>query len=161
MGTYRTAEVCPNGHVSTSSANISPELREKYCSKCGEETATQCKECGEYIRGYYHVDGVIGFGSPYEPPAFCHNCGKPFEWTHRKINGAVELVKEGTDLTAEELTQFETDLKELTKDSPGVQVASIRFKKYMSKAGNSIASGVKDIIVSVLSEAAKKAIWGP
>ena len=48
----------------------------------------------------------------------------------------------------------------MTKDSPKTQVASLRFKKVMSKVGNSVASGVRDIVVDVLSEAAKKAIWG-
>ena len=160
MGTYRIAEVCPNGHVSTDSVDTSPERREKFCSVCGEETSTQCKECNASIRGHYYVQGVIGFGGIFTPPAFCHNCGKPFEWTARKISSAVELVKEGAELSENELKQFETDLNELTKDSPGVQVASIRFKKYMSKAGTGIAGGVKEIVVGVLSEAAKKAIWG-
>jgi len=59
MGTYRTAEVCPNGHASTSSADTSPELREKYCSQCGEPTITQCPSCNANIRGYYDVPEVI------------------------------------------------------------------------------------------------------
>jgi len=63
-------------------------------------------------------------------------------------------------LTEEEYQQFEKDLVELTKDSPKVQVASIRFKKVMGKVGNSIASSVREIVVDVLSEAAKKALWG-
>ncbi|WP_327195535.1 DUF2321 domain-containing protein [Sphingobium sp. Ant17] len=51
-------------------------------------------------------------------------------------------------------------MTELTKDSPKTQVASLRFKKVMTKVGASVASGVRDIVVDVLSEAAKKAIWG-
>ena len=160
MGTYRTAEVCPNGHVSTSSADTSPELREKYCSQCGEPTITQCPSCNANIRGYYDVPGVISIGRTYEPPAFCYNCGNPFPWTERKISGALELIKEGGDLSEEEYQQFEKDLVELTKDSPKVQVASVRFKKVMGKVGNSVASGVREIVVDVLSEAAKKALWG-
>ena len=161
MSQYRTAEVCLNGHVSTDAIEISPELREKFCSKCGEETTIKCKEWGAEIRGYHEVEGFIGIGSKYKPPSFCHNCGKPFEWTKRKINGAVELVKESQELSQNELNQFETDLNELTKDTPSVQVASVRFKKYMAKAGSAIATGVKDIIIGVISETAKKAIWGP
>jgi len=161
MGTYRIAEVCPNGHVSTVSADTSPELREKFCSKCGEATLTSCPECKASVRGDYYVPGVITIGHTYEPPAFCHNCGKAFPWTERKIAGAVELLQVGTDLTAEEIHQFESDLQELTKESPKTQVASIRFKKVMAKVGSSVATGVREIVVDVLSEAAKKAIWGP
>lgn len=161
MGSYRVAEVCPNGHVSTSSANTSPELREKFCSHCGELTMTQCPDCKALIRGYYCAEGVITIGYRYEPPAFCHNCGSSFPWTDRKIASAIELVEVGgADLSPEELTQFRSDLTELTKDSPKTQVASLRFKKVMAKVGNSVASGVREIVVGVLSEAAKKAIWG-
>ena len=71
-----------------------------------------------------------------------------------------ELVEAGAELSPEEVQQFRTDLTELTKDSPKTQVASLRFKKVMTKVGTSVASGVRDIVVDVLSEAAKKAIWG-
>jgi hypothetical protein len=160
MGTYRVAEVCPNMHVSTNSADTSPELREKFCSQCGEPTMTQCPSCKASIRGYYYVEGVITLGRGYEPPSFCYSCGSAFPWTERKIASAVELIEVGANLPAEELEQFRADLTELTKDSPKTQVASIRFKKVMAKVGTSVASGVRDIVVDVLSEAAKKAIWG-
>lgn len=159
MGYYRVAEVCPNGHVSTDSADAHPELREKFCSKCGQETITKCPSCNASIRGDYFVEGVFG-GGRYEPPAFCFNCGKPFPWTEAIISGATELVEVSGKLSDEELVQFKNDLSELTKDSPRVQVASFRFNKVMSKVGTSIADGVKEIVVDVLSEAAKKAIWG-
>lgn len=159
MGVYRMAEVCPNGHVSTSSADTSPELREKFCSSCGEPTMMNCPSCSSTIRGYYYVEGVFGLGG-YTPPAHCHNCGSAFPWTARKVDSAVELVEVGGGLDDAELAQLRTDLTELTKDSPKTQVASLRFKKAMSKAGSSVAQGVRDIVVDVLSEAAKKAIWG-
>jgi hypothetical protein len=160
MGTYRVAQICPNGHVATTAADQNPELREAFCSQCGDATIMQCPKCNASIRGDYHVEGIFGFGGDYQPPAFCHNCGNAFPWTERKIASAVELVEVGADLPAEELAQFRADLTELTKDSPKTQVASLRFKKVMGKVGNSVASGVRDIVVDVLSEAAKKAIWG-
>ena len=160
MGAYRVAQVCPNGHVATTAADQHPELREAFCSQCGEATIMQCPKCSASIRGDYYVEGVFSFGGGYQPPAFCHNCGNAFPWTERKIASAVELVEVGAELPAEELEQFRVDLAELTKDSPKTQVASLRFKKVMAKVGASVASGVRDIVVDVLSEAAKKAIWG-
>jgi len=159
MGTYRVAEVCPNGHVSTNAADQYPGLREKYCSRCGEATMTQCPACNADIRGDYHVEGAFGF-SEYEPPAHCHNCGKAFPWTDRKVAGAVELLEAGSDLSAAEIAQVRSDLTELTRDSPKTQAASLRFKKAMSKVGATVASGVRDIVVDILSETAKKSIWG-
>lgn len=160
MGIYRVAEICPNGHVSTSQADTSPNLREKFCAKCGEATITQCPSCKASIRGDYYVEGVFYISGDYEPPAHCHNCGNAFPWTERKVSSAIELVEVGADLTPEEIQQFRTDLTELTKDSPKTQVASLRFKKVMTKVGTTVASGVREIIVDVLSETAKKAIWG-
>lgn len=159
MGTYHVAEICPNGHVSTSLADTSPELREKFCSSCGELTMTQCPSCGSTIRGHYIVENVFSF-SEYNPPAHCHNCGSAFPWTVRKVEGAVELVETGGGLTDSEIDQLRNDLTELTKDSPKTQVASLRFKKAMAKVGSTVAQGVRDIVVDVLSESAKKSIWG-
>jgi len=160
MGTYRVAQVCPNGHVVTATADQHPELREAFCSRCGDATIMQCQDCNAPIRGDYQVEEVFVLGGDYQPPSFCHNCGNAFPWTERKIESAVELVAAGTDLPADELMQFRADLTELTKDSPKTQVASLGFKNVMAKAGTSVASGVRDIVVDVLSEAAKKAIWG-
>lgn len=160
MGTYRVAQLCPNGHVATTAADQHPELREAFCSQCGEATMMQCPGCSASIRGSYHVEGVFMVGDTYVPPGFCHNCGKSFPWTERKIASAIELVEVGASLSPEDLQQFRSDLTELTKNSPGTQVASLRFKRVMSKVGTSIASGVRDIVVDVVSEAAKKAIWG-
>src|SRR6185312_7893138 len=137
-----------------------PELREKYCSQCGEVTITACPSCKAALRGHYHVDGVLSLGGGYEPPAYCYNCGAALPWTERKVAAAVELLEVSGDLTKDELTQFRKDLTELTKDGPRVQVSSLRFKKVMAKAGTAVASGVRDIVVDILSEAAKKAIWG-
>jgi hypothetical protein len=160
MDGYRIAEVCPNGHVSTSSADEFPELREPFCSKCGEATMTHCPNCKVGIRGHYNVDGYSS-NAEYTPPAFCFNCGNPFEWTRRRIGSAVELVEIDGHLTPAEVAQFRSDVTDLTVDGPKTIVASVRFKRIMSKVGGPIAEGVRKIIVEVLSEAAKKAIWGP
>lgn len=156
MGVYRVAEVCPNGHVSTDSADAFPDLREKFCSKCGEPTLTQCPNCKANIRGDYYVEGFIDATARYKPPAFCHNCGAAFPWTERKVQAAVDLVGASGQVSAEELSQFRDDLGNLTKESPSVQVASIRFKKIMIKVGKSVADSVREIIVDVLSEAGKR-----
>lgn len=160
MGQYRVARVCPNGHVATRCADQYTEFQEQFCSKCGEATLMQCTKCNSSIRGDYDAEGVISIGFSYTPPAYCHNCGNAFPWTERKIACAVEFVEVGSELPPEELEQFRADLTELTKDGPKTQVASLRFKNVMAKAGSSVASGVRDIVVDVLSETAKRAIWG-
>jgi hypothetical protein len=97
----------------------------------------------------------------YTPPGYCFNCGNAFEWTKRKISGAVELVEVGAGVTSGELEQFQTDLTDATRDTPKTQVASLRIRQLMAKVGTGVAGGVKDIIVDLVSETAKKIIWGP
>ena len=98
--------------------------------------------------------------SRYSPPAHCHNCGNAFPWTERKVASAVELVQLGANLSPAELQQLGLDLSELTKATPRAQIAVLRVKNVMAKIGGSLASSVRDIVVDVLSEAAKKSIWG-
>ena len=127
---------------------------------CGDSTITQCPECSAKIRGDYYVEGVVGFGGGYNPPSFCFNCGSSFPWTERRIQAAIELFQAGGKLSEEESSEFRNDLGDLVKDSPRMQVASLRFKQTMSKVGPSVANGVRDIVVDVVTETAKRAIWG-
>ena len=159
MGTYRVAQVCLNGHTITRAVDRMPELQEKFCSKCGEVTIMECLSCVTPIRGEFETEGVLILGSGYTAAAFCYTCGKPFPWTQKRVKAAIELVQ-AADIEGQELAQFERDVQSLTKDSSETTIASIRFKKIMGKVGSSIAGGVKDILVDVVSEAAKKAIWG-
>jgi len=96
MGKYRVAQVCPNEHLATTTADQNRELWEAICSQCSEATT-----CSAPIRGDYHVEAIFGSGGDYEPPSFCHNCGSQFPWTERKIACAVELVEAGADLSPE------------------------------------------------------------
>ena len=48
----------------------------------------------------------------------------------------------------------------IKKDYPGVQVASIRFNKYMKKSGSVVAEDVKQIVICVASEAVMEPIRG-
>lgn len=159
MGVYRAAEICLNGHVTTSYADVMPDLREKYCSICGEQTITKCPHCDNPIRGSYYEPGFLGT-SDYLKPNFCHNCGRPFPWTERSLHAASELMELSSILGDAELIQFKTDLDSLIKDTPQTKVASFRVKVFLGKVSKEIASGVRDILVDIVSETARKAIWG-
>jgi len=161
MGVYRVAQVCLNGHVATRAADEHPQFKETHCSQCGEITIMSCQSCKAPIRGEYDVQGVVSIGFEYHPPAFCHNCGSSFPWTERKIASAVELVGISTDFSDQEIEQFRNDLNDLAKDTPRSPVASFRFKQVMSKVSKSVSSGVKDIVINLISEQAKRNIWGP
>jgi hypothetical protein len=66
--------------------------------------------------------------------------------------------------TLEELTRTEREtlkasLDDMVRDTPQAGVAATRFKKIAAKAGKVAADGLKDILVDIVSDTAKKVIW--
>jgi hypothetical protein len=157
-GEYDTAQVCPNGHVANDSVRRYPEHSVTFCERCGERTITACQKCGREIRGEYHVRGAFA-PSEYVPPPFCHNCGTAFPWTERKIKAAHDLAADSGLLSQEELSQFSENIPPLLNESPQTAVAANRIKKLLIKVGAGTAQGIRDILVDIASEAAKKVIW--
>lgn len=155
---YDTAQICLNGHPINTMAASYPESNMKFCDRCGASTITACPDCKAPIKGYYHVRGVIGAGSDYLPPSFCPNCGIPYPWTNAKLKAAKEFAHELDNLNEDEKTILEKSLEDLARDTPNTQVAAVRFKKLVAKAGKGAAEGFKSILVDVLSETAKKLI---
>ncbi len=155
---YDIAQVCPNSHTTNKSSRKYPEDNKQFCDKCGEKTITTCSKCNNPIRGAYHAEGVFGVFE-YTPPAYCYNCGNAFPWTERKIQAAMELSIEEGNLNEEDSTILEQSIKDIVRDTAQTQVAASRFKKIMTKAGLSTTGAVKDILVDIVSETAKKIIW--
>jgi hypothetical protein len=92
-------------------------------------------------------------------PSFCSECGKPYPWTEGKLKAAQDLADEMEGLKSEEKALLKRSLDDIVKDSPQTNVAAIRFKKIMAKAGGVAATAFRDIIVDIASETAKKVIW--
>ena len=155
---YDTAQICTNGHVITSSLVTSPEIGQKFCKKCGAPTIINCQVCNVSIRGFHHLKGVIYFPD-YELPSFCHECGKPYPWTEVKVKAARDLSDEMNDLSNEEREILKKSLDDIIRDTPETTVAATRFKKIISKVGKPAAGAIRDILVDIASEAAKKVIW--
>lgn len=158
MGTYDTAQICLNGHVITSSVHNSNMLQ-KFCSDCGEPTITACQHCNANIKGDYNVPNVFSIFEYYRP-SFCDNCGQQYPWTQSSKDAAYELIQFTDSLNENEKDDLKNSINDLLKDSPKTKVAEIKFKKYALKAGKEVASGLKDILIDIVSETAKKSIWG-
>lgn len=159
MGHYQTAQVCLNGHTITSSLETTSTLGAKFCDQCGAETICVCPSCNAKIRGYYHMDGVIG-GFGYSPPNFCFSCGKAFPWTVSKLEAAKELADEFDELTADERKKLKGAIDDLVQNSPKTEVAAVRYKKIVKKLGAGTASALREVLIDVLSEAVKKSLFG-
>jgi len=157
QGYYDVMQVCENGHMINDMVQSWPQRNKEFCTKCGSKTTICCPECNTAIRGCYHAR--YGLGGTPKVPSFCHACGKPYPWTAKKLDAARELAEETEGLEPDEVEKLKGSLDDLIRETPKTPVAAVRFKKLVAKAGAHTAQAFRDILVDVVSEAAKKAIW--
>ncbi|MCX6831471.1 MAG: DUF2321 domain-containing protein [candidate division Zixibacteria bacterium] len=156
---HDVAQICTNGHVINRSSKKYPQHNNDFCDKCGQRTLTKCEKCGGDIRGEYHVEGVASFGGDFPAPAFCVQCGSPFPWTVSRLQAARELAAEMEELTEEERESLSRSLDDLIRDTPQTTVSVSRFKKVAKKISKEGLSGLREILIDIVSETAKKSIW--
>jgi len=128
-GRYHQAQICLKGHSITAFNDTSSARRKQFCDECGAATVTNCPACNSPIRGDYEVPGVVAL-YPYEPPAFCADCGAPLPWTQRRLDAARELAQDLDRLSPAERDQLAATLPELVRDAPMTTVAANRFKRW-------------------------------
>lgn len=157
MSKCDTAQICKNGHVATSYYNRYPEEREKYCAECSAETITNCPKCNSFIKG---SDLEYGYLTTYSAPAYCIYCGSPFPWTEAALESAKELLILENILSQEELDYFNENMTSILIDTPKTNIVATKLKIFMNKAGNVVASSLRDLVVDIGSETAKKIILG-
>ena len=152
-GEYDVAQICLNGHPINDSMTTHPEDNKEFCDKCGSKTITICRNCKAQIQG--RMEGYLGL-SEYTAPAFCYNCGKAFPWTEAKIQAAHDLAQELEDISEDEKRMLSESIDDLVKDTPRTTLAATRFKKIVSKIGKPVGKTLRDLIVDIASETAKK-----
>lgn len=155
MEGYDVAQICQNGHVVNSSFVDYPQHNQNFCEQCGSATIIKCPDCNTPIRGYYRGSMSLN----YIVPSFCINCGQPYPWTKSKLQAAHELAQEIENISDEDRIVLQKSIDDLVKDSPSTPVAVTKFKKIMVKVGQTTAGMFREILVDVLSEAAKKALF--
>ena len=155
---YDTAQVCLSGHRITDMYETRPEHRQEFCTTCGQKTIIACANCGAKLRGQLRDDDWAGLRR-YSLPAYCRACGKPYPWTEAGLRAARELADELDELSAHEREQLKLSLEDLVSDSPRSGLAVVRFKKLVAKAGQEAAQAMKQILVSLVTEAVRYQIW--
>lgn len=93
---------------------------------------------------------------PRMRPSYCGGCGKPFPWTETALAAAKECADELEDLSPEEKLALKGTFEDLTSDTPRTQIAASRFNGFMKKVGPVAAGTLKQIVVSIATETAKK-----
>jgi len=160
-GWYDTAQICLNGHLVNASTEASPVYSRKFCDECGAATITKCPKCKADIPGKFHATAPFRLSFPMlTAPAFCSNCGSPYPWTESRLKAAHDLANEISELRGDDRDILTQSIDELIKDTPQTQVAAVRFKKIMLEVGKEIADAFREILIDIVSETAKKMIWG-
>lgn len=148
------AQICRRGHFVLRSLREFPQLRKAFCEACGAPTISECQTCGWPIAGEGYAP--FGGGGPYQLPRYCGECGKPFPWTELALSAAREYTDDLDQLTAEEKTTLKGTFDDLTSDTARTPLAANRFKTFVSKIGPVAGDALKNIIVTVATETAKK-----
>ncbi len=163
---YDIAQICMNGHVINSSANKEPEHNKEYCKKCGSKTIMNCLNCNAEIEGDCYI-AVEDF--EYEPsyhktesyilPAFCHNCGKSYPWTEKKIHTTQMLINEIENISQQDKEILSDSIDYIIRDTPETIYSANRIKKILPKLGKGMLKSFRDLFVDIASETAKKILF--
>lgn len=66
------------------------------------------------------------------------------------------------DVTDAEKASMKEDLPALVSDTPRTKVAATKMKQFLGKAAKDVGAGLREVLVDVASEAAKKMLFpGP
>lgn len=159
-GRYDVAQICVNGHVINPSARSLPQHNQDFCDRCGARTITRCPNCDAPIKGDYDNPEVLILPGSYSRPNYCHKCGKPYPWTATKLKAARELSEELSGLTPQDRELLARSLDDIVQDNPRTELAAMRVKRILGKAGKEASDGLKAILIDIAREAVRKQIWG-
>jgi len=151
---YRTAQVCQNGHLITSAIELSPERQQKFCGKCGASTLTTWLGCNSPIHGYHDSPGIVSMRA-VDIDAYCYHCGAGYPWTVARLEAGRELIELSNEEPSEK-ESLKNDLTAVTTDTPKGKVAGLRLKRFIAKAGAEIGPPLRQIVVDVATATIKK-----
>ncbi len=158
---YCVAQVCANGHVITTTADLGPPLKPR-CAKCGADTFVKCPKCGETIQGAWPPDdsGLVT-GPPFKFASYCPGCGAAYPWQARKVAAARLVAQEFDGLSREEREQLAESVEELARDTPQQDVAVVRVKRIIGKIGGAAREVLVSALVKVATAEAKAKLGLP
>lgn len=155
MGYYEKATICINGHVMSSYHQNS----QPYCSVCGKETISNCPSCNAPIHGKYHVDGIYTVSGTLKPDYYCYACGKPYPWTQKILDSAVELLSLDENIDEDTQQLLKESFPNLIVSTPSTPVAIARYNNFFSKTTKVVKDSMHQLLVDVISESVRKILF--
>lgn len=149
------ANVCLNGHCvveKTSSTKCN------FCTLCGAEMISCCPHCNHPIEEWDFSDDYIACIPKFNKPMYCKICGTPYPWTQTAISAATLMIEESSELTELDKESLKDSLPDIFSETPKTQLASIRFKKALLKAGDLTADALRQFVIDFGCELFKSAV---
>ncbi|HCE12447.1 MAG TPA: DUF2321 domain-containing protein [Enterococcus sp.] len=158
---YYTQEVCLNGHQlwTDSDQNKDPNPVQ-YCEDCGKKIICTCQECNSPIDGQIlYRENMYPIEDDPSVPNFCRHCGMPYPWTVSIMKNTIELLNLDNSLSNIQIESVEKSIPDLLVDTPRTKVAAVKFKQILSGTGSIVKEGLRELLVDVVSETAKKILF--
>ncbi|HSY34440.1 MAG TPA: DUF2321 domain-containing protein [Acidobacteriaceae bacterium] len=154
--THSTQRACLNGHIISNRANDG-QPQQMWCSKCGQATIDRCPACEGELQGAPHYSSIV----PKKPADYCIHCGKALPWTERHLEALREVASLMDELDESDRQSLDDLLPDLvSKDgTPRTEVGIVKMKKLLKKGGSVFAESARKLLVDVISETARKALF--
>lgn len=92
-------------------------------------------------------------------PKLCPECGEPFPWTSASPDALREFAELDDDLDADDVDALVKSAETALTEGPKTKVTAMRVKKTLGKAGKATVAAACDLLVDIIAESAKRAIW--
>lgn len=161
MSTQYAQSVCLNGHQQSTLVKWNQEVS-GFCEQCGAKLISSCLNCSYPIAGLSdasdsRVLDLTWFSRKVVVPNYCHDCSKPYPWTQTRIQATQEII-DLSELDETDKQDFKSSIKDLLVDTPKTKIAAFKYNKYIKKMGEFAGNSLKEVLVVIASEAAKKSI---
>ena len=157
MGNFLTAQICENGHIITSDIE---KFSYSFCPQCGSKAFDECPSCGKPIHGSYYEYDILFVPEPLDQkPFYCYHCGKPYPWTQKILDSAIELLSLDEDLDSDTKSIIKNAIPNLLVETPETPIATAKYRSAIGKAGQILKDSLYQLLVDCITESAKKVIY--
>lgn len=167
---FDVAQICKNKHLINKHAESKPELNQKKCSLCGQETYTSCPICKAPIRGCCHtqyrkfssgncITGETNYSTQihcqadYEIPAYCE-CGEPYPWTSAIIEEFNDIISMDDQLDEVDRAILKEKFPLILSEMPGTYSAALRMSKILTNCASQTVLSLKSAVASKIASQA-------